>query len=179
MTAALVGTAPTAVGGDATITASGTSFTPPKSRVAQGTSVVWRFFGTHTTTSNQGFWNSRQRSSGTFSREMPSSGKFPYHCAVHAGMNGSIVVPLKASGSAGTGWTLRWSAAAAANGRAFDVEYRRMGTTTWRSFRTNTTAASGFFDRTQAGDYQLRARTSNTAAGKESGWSPVKTLQIS
>lgn len=178
MTAALVD-APSAVGGASTITASGTSFSPSKSKVAQGTSVTWTFFGNHTTTSNQSFWNSGQRSSGNFDQEMPSSGKFPYHCTVHAGMNGSIVVPLKATGSAGSGWTLRWSVSPVAANRAFDVQYRRQGTTEWRAFRTDTTAATGFFNRTRTGTYELRARTSNTAADKESGWSPVLRRDIS
>jgi plastocyanin len=179
MTAALVG-APSAVGGASTITATNNVFTPAKTNVAQGTSVTWSFSGTHTTTSNQSFWNSNLRSTGsTYSKAMPSAGKFPYHCTVHAGMNGSIVVPLKASGSASSGWTLRWSASSAANGRAFDVQFRRMGRTEWRSFRNNTTAATGLFNPTRSATYQLRARTSNTAAGKESGWSPVISREIS
>jgi len=179
--AALV-TAPSAVGGASSILASGTSFSPANTTVGQGTSVTWSFQGTHTTTSNQGFWNSGSRSTGaTYRKGMPSAGRFPYHCTFHSGMNGSIAVPLTATGSAGSGWTLRWSAAAAAAGRAFDVQFRRQGTTTWQSFRTNTTAATGLFNPAQAATYQLRARTTNTAASpdKESGWSPVISRQIS
>ncbi len=176
---AALASAPAAVGGGSTITASGTSFSPSKTKVGQGTSVTWSFQGTHSTTSNQNFWNSGERSSGTFNQVLPSSGKFPYHCTVHAGMKGSIAVPLKASGSAGSGWTLRWSASAAGAGRAFDVQFRRRGTTAWQSFRNNTPAATGLFNPARSATYQLRARTSNTAAGKESGWSPVLTKQIS
>jgi plastocyanin len=180
MTAALVGAAPTAVGGGSTIQAAGTSFTPAKTTVSQGTTVTWSFSGTHTTTSNDKFWDSNLKPNGSsFSKKMPSAGRFPYHCTVHSGMNGRIVVPLKASGSAGSGWTLRWAASAAANGRAFDVQFRRQGTTEWRAFRTDTTAATGFFNRTRTGTYELRARTSNTAADKESGWSPVLRREIS
>lgn len=175
---ALIGSSP-AAGGGPTVVASGTSFSPASLKVGQGTSVTWSFSGTHTSTSNQQFWDSGLRSSGSFAKGMPSAGKFPYHCEVHAGMTGRVVVPLKASGSAGSGWTLRWSESSAGSGRAFDVQFRRQGTSTWRSFRTNTTAASGVFNPSRSGTYHLRARTSNTAAGKESAWSPVISRQIS
>ncbi len=181
ITAALVG-APAAVGGGSSIVASGFSFTPANTTVSQGTSVTWSFQGgTHTTTSNQAFWNSGSQSTGSFGQGMPSSGKFPYHCTFHEtqGMKGTIVVPLKATGSAGGGWLLRWSAVNATSGRAFDVQFRRQGTTAWRSFKNNTPAASSLFNPARAGTYQLRARTSNTAAGKESGWSPVVSRRIS
>lgn len=178
---AALATAPSAVGGGSTITVGpGNTFTPANTKVSQGTTVTWSFQGTHTTTSNQSFWNSGQRSSGTYSEGMPSAGRFPYHCTIHAGMNGSIVVPLRVTGgSAGSGWTLRWSTSSAPNGRAFDVQFRREGTTTWRLFKTNTTSATGLFNPSRSGTYQLRARTSNTNAGKESGWSPVIPKQIS
>ncbi|WP_183096112.1 cupredoxin domain-containing protein [Nocardioides stalactiti] len=179
-TAAVLG-APSAVGGGSTISASGVTFTPANTTVAQGTSVTWSFTGTHTTTSDQAFWNSGNRSTGaTYSQGMKSAGKFPYHCTIHAGMNGSITVPLRVTGgSEGSGWTLRWSTATAGAGRAFDVQYRRTGTTAWRSFRTDTTAATGLFNLAQSGTYQLRARTSNTAQDRESGWSPIITRTLS
>ncbi len=183
ITAALVG-APAAVGGGSSIVAAGTSFTPANTAVSQGTSVTWSFQGgVHTTTSNQGFWNSGSQSTGTFGQGMPSSGTFPYHCTFHesVGMKGTIAVPLKATGSAGSGWTLRWSKSPVAGGRAFDVQYRRQGTTEWRSFRDDTTAATGVFNPGRSATYQLRARTTNTASNpdKNSGWSPVLSRQIS
>jgi plastocyanin len=179
MTAALVG-APGAVGGGTTVEAAGTSFTPSSLNVNQGTSVTWTFSGTHSTTSNQQFWNSQLKSTGeNFSKAMPSAGKFPYHCTVHAGMTGRIVVPLEATGSAGGGWLLRWSSVNATTGRAFDVQFRRRGTTQWQSFKNNTPMASALFNPSRSGRYQLRARTSNTAAGKESGWSPTILRRIS
>lgn len=178
---AALAVAPSAVGGASTITASGTSFTPANTTVGQGTTVTWSFSGRHSTTSNQGFWNSKVRSSGSFAEGMPSAGRFPYHCTIHSTMKGSVAVPLKASGSAGSGWTLRWSASSSISGRAFDVQFRRQGTTAWQSFRTNTTTATGLFNPSRSATYQLRARTTNTAASpdKESGWSPVISRQIS
>jgi plastocyanin len=182
---AALAAAPSAVGGASSVTVGDNFFSPSTSNVNQGTTVTWSFQGVrdHTSTSNQGFWNSGAKSSGSsFSRGMPSAGRFPYHCSFHAEMTGRVVVPLKVTGgSAGSGWTLRWSASPAGSNRAFDVQFRRQGTTTWRSFRTNTTAATGLFNPSQSGTYQLRARTTNTGASpdKESGWSPVISRQIS
>jgi plastocyanin len=183
LVAALV-VAPLAVGGpSATIAVVDNSFSPAAKSVGQGTSVTWSFQGTrsHTATSNQGFFDTGTHSSGTVSKTFSSAGRFPYHCIFHEslGMKGSIVVPLKAKGSAGSGWTLRWSTSAAPAGRAFDVQYRRQGTTTWHNLRTNTTAATALYNPAQAGTYELRARTTNTSANKESGWSPTISRQIS
>jgi len=176
--------APSAVGGASSVVVADFSFSPSTSKVSQGTTVTWSFQGSfrHSSTSNQGFWDSGGHTSGSFPKSMPSAGKFPYHCTFHpTQMKGRIVVPLKASGSTGSGWTLRWSTSPTAAGRAFDVQTRRQGTSTWRSFRTNTNAATGLFNPSQSGTYQLRARTTNTAASpdKESGWSPVISREIS
>jgi plastocyanin len=181
---AAVVAAPSATGGGATtISVVDNSFSPATKSVSQGTSVTWSFQGTrsHTATSNQQFFDTGTHSSGNVSKTMASAGRFPYHCIFHEslGMKGTIVVPLKADGTAGSGWTLRWSTSTAPAGRAFDVQYRRQGTSTWRSFRTNATTATGLFNPAQNGTYDLRARTSNTSANKESGWSPTISRQIS
>jgi plastocyanin len=178
----VVAAAPTALSVGQNVSVTEFSFSPSASRVSQGASVTWSFDGTrdHTSTSDQGFWDSGTHADGTFSEMMPSAGKFTYHCNIHAQMQGSVVVPLKVvSGSAGAGWRLRWSAATAGAERAFDVQSRRRGTTSWGAFKTNTTTASALFNPARAGTYQLRARTSNTAAGQESGWSPVISRRIS
>ena len=67
--------APSAIGGGTSINASGTSFTPATLKVAQGTSVSWAFSGTHNTTSNQAFWASGNRSSGSYAETMKSAGR--------------------------------------------------------------------------------------------------------
>lgn len=178
---AAVVAAPSAIGGGGpTIAASGTSFSPATVKVDQGTQVTWSFSGTHTSTSNQGFWESGSQSGGSFAQTLRSAGRFPYHCTFHvaSGMKGTIIVPLKADGAPSTGWTLRWSSGPAPAGRAFDVQYRRQGTSTWHDLRVNTTGATALYNPAQAGTYELRARTSNTAAHKESGWSPTISRQI-
>ena len=68
---------------------------PATATVTKGTVVSWKntgFFG-HTSTSNTGLWNSGPVGPGkTFSRAFKKAGTFRYHCTIHSGMTGKIVV---------------------------------------------------------------------------------------
>jgi len=163
------------------VTVTDDAFGPTSVTVPLGGSVHWVNQGTHThtSTSDQGFWDSGDLLHGAvFDRTFTSSGSFAYHCRHHSDMHGKVVVPLQASGSAGAGWTLRWSTRTAAADTAFDVQYRREGTTTWRNFRIDTKAATGLFNPTRSAKYFQRARTTNTSTGHESGWSPQLSKRI-
>ena len=151
------------------------AFTPATVTVALGDTVTWAFNGqhTHTVTSDQGFFDSGDRLHGqTFSRTFTASGGFAYHCMHHSGMHGKVVVRMQATGTSTAGWTLRWATQAAPDGLAYDVQFRREGTTTWRDFRKDTAKPTGFFNPTASAKWFIRARTTNTTAGSESGWSP-------
>lgn len=69
-------------------------FMPASVTVTRGTVVKWRntSFFTHTTTSNTGLWNKTVSPGSTFSRTFSKKGTFRYHCNLHAGMTGSVVV---------------------------------------------------------------------------------------
>lgn len=72
-------------------------FTPLRTTVNPGDTVLWRNSGSvvHTSTSDLGFWNSGNVGpGGTFRRQIFSSGKNPYHCIPHAfsGMRDTIIV---------------------------------------------------------------------------------------
>ena len=156
------------------VTVSDDAFTPATVTVPLGGTVSWSFAGfhTHTVTSDIGIWDSGDRQHGeSYDLVFTSSGAFAYHCEHHSSMHGKVVVRLQASGGPAVGWRLRWSTTTAPAGRAFDAQYRREGTATWRNFRVDTKAATGLFNPTRAGRYFLRARTTNTATGQESGWS--------
>lgn len=77
---------------------SGTSdnfFRPRTLRVEKGTRVVWRNSGArpHTTTSNSGLWDSGTLQPGdSFARKFRRTGTFRFHCEIHGGMAGKIVV---------------------------------------------------------------------------------------
>ena len=94
-------------------------------------------------------------------------------------MTGKVQVPLKASGAASDGWTLRWSSLTSTpSNRAFDVQIKKPGSSSWTAFRTDTTSRKAFFNPTRTGSYGFRARTRNVSNGKRSGWSPTRTVKI-
>jgi len=71
------------------------SFNPSSLTVTQGTTVTWtnKESVTHTVTSNTSIFNSDNLSNGgTFSYKFNTVGTFPYHCSIHSGMTGTIIV---------------------------------------------------------------------------------------
>ena len=61
-----------------------------------GDTVTWTNKGSapHTTTSDiMGVWDSGSMGpGGTFSHTLTTAGEYPYHCQIHLGMTGTIVV---------------------------------------------------------------------------------------
>jgi plastocyanin len=168
--------AQTASAASANVTVVNMSFGPSRVTVGVGETVTWTFQDatSHTVTSDDGFFNTPPTSGGA-SRTIRfrSSGTFPYHCSIHTMMVGRVSVPVSASGSADDGWRLRWLAGDNPKNRAYDVQVRRKGGSTWTYFRRATSGATGRYDPGQ-GTWQVRARTLKGAA--RSGWSPVVTL---
>jgi plastocyanin len=162
------------------VTVASFSFTPARVVVGLGDMVTWTFTEvvmSHTTTSDDGFWNSGPRSNGaTFARSFATVGTYRYHCAIHPFMHGRVVVPLAVTGSAADGWHLRWAASMPA-GFSVDVQVRRPGSTAWSPLRTRTTRLRAPFHPAKAGTYALRARSHRKA--HTSGWTPVRTIQVS
>ena len=71
------------------------AFTPADLDIAVGTTVTWMNTDSvsHTSTSNASGWDSGIISPGRqFSFVYQSAGTFPYHCAIHPGMVGTVVV---------------------------------------------------------------------------------------
>jgi plastocyanin len=70
-------------------------YRPQTVRVQKGTRVVWRNNGSrpHTTTSNGGLWDSGTLQPGQkYARKFRKVGTFRFHCEIHDGMTGKIVV---------------------------------------------------------------------------------------
>ena len=167
-----------------TVSISSFSFAPEALRVAQGATVTWTNLDPtlHTVTSDVGLFDTGDIAAGggTASLTFDSAGRFRYHCLHHSFMRASVVVPLVVDGgSAADGWKLRWATGAAPDGVAYDVQFKKADSTTWRNLRQDTTHAGGKLNPSAPGDYVVRARTSNTALGEESGWSPKVPLTIS
>ena len=160
------------------------AFDPHTVRVEQGSTVTWTNNDTfdHTSTSRQGFWNSHHIApGGDYSQTAAflNAGSYAYRCTIH-NMPGIVRVPLLATGTAASGYTLRWSSASSAPAnRNFDVQIKRPGASSFAAFKSMTTALTAFVNPAKAGNYEFRARTRNTSNGKTSDWSPVRTLPIS
>jgi plastocyanin len=71
------------------------AFVPATLNVAPGTSVTWTNTDAvaHTSTSDGPGWDAGVIApGGRFSFTFPTAGTFPYHCAIHPGMVGTVVV---------------------------------------------------------------------------------------
>jgi plastocyanin len=71
------------------------AFVPGDLNIAVGTMVTWMNTDSipHTSTSDAAGWNSGIVSpGGQFSFAFQTAGTFPYHCTIHPGMVGTVVV---------------------------------------------------------------------------------------
>ena len=71
------------------------AYTPDELDVAVGTTVTWTNTDSvaHTSSSDGPEWDSGiVAPGGQFSRAFQTAGTFPYHCAIHPGMIGTVVV---------------------------------------------------------------------------------------
>jgi plastocyanin len=81
------------ISGSSTLTT--TAYAPNPVVVAVGGTVSWtnNDSKTHTSTADGGEWSSGPIApGGTFNMTFASAGTFPYHCAVHPGMVGTVRV---------------------------------------------------------------------------------------
>lgn len=76
-----------------TVTLKNISFTPATVRVAKGASVKW-VWKDGDTPHNVTFHTKRSRTqkSGTYTLKFAKAGTFTYHCTIHPGMDGKVVV---------------------------------------------------------------------------------------
>ena len=71
------------------------AFGPARLEVSPGTRIVWtnQDSDPHTVTSTTGIWASEALDTGSqFARVFTTTGTFPYYCAIHPFMHGTIVV---------------------------------------------------------------------------------------
>jgi plastocyanin len=71
------------------------AFVPNPATVVAGGVLTWSNTDstTHDMVSDTGLWDSGRMAPGTrFDFTFPSRGSFPYHCSIHAGMVGTVIV---------------------------------------------------------------------------------------
>ncbi|MFA5247128.1 MAG: plastocyanin/azurin family copper-binding protein [Candidatus Micrarchaeia archaeon] len=81
--------------GPASVSISNFAFSPASLAVSKGTTVTWANGDSvpHTVASDSGVFNSGSIASGSaFSYTFNNEGSFSYHCGIHSGMTGKVVV---------------------------------------------------------------------------------------
>lgn len=161
-----------------TVSVADFAFSPSSVQISQGGSVTWQFHAEHTTTSNQHFWDSEHKTSGSYVVAFPDAGNYGYFCEMHPSMTGVVRVPLKSTGKSSTGYQVTWSTRTStpAN-RRFDVQYKKSGAAHWTSWRSSSAGRSAKFNPAHSGTYLVRARTHNGTHGA-SGWTSSLSLKI-
>jgi len=160
-------------------------FSPTPIKAVQGTTVSWHNGGsvTHTSTQNASLslWNTGNIAPGATSASVTllAAGSYPYHCAIHTFMTGSVKVPIQISptmGSSSTTFTITL-ASATQTGFTYDIQMK-VGSgsyTTWMSgVSTRTVTFKG-----ASGTYSFRSRLHKTSNGATSGYSPAKKISVS
>ena len=87
--------------GSSAVVVTDNAFGPASLNISAGQTVVWTNTGaaTHTVTANDGSFNSGAIAArtpgyagGTYSHVFSAQGTYAYHCTLHAGMTGTVVV---------------------------------------------------------------------------------------
>lgn len=168
-----------------TITVQNMAFSPRSLGIPLGSTVTFAFRDpiAHTTTSNQGFWNSGPKTNGhDYVLYVGASGTFSYHCAIHPDMTGSLTV-MPGSSLTKSGVFVRWavfppplaSGVRWVGGTAFAVQYHlKAPGGVWVTWAGHTTLHGQYFHPPVHGYYAVRAFSWN--GGVHSGWSPNATV---
>jgi plastocyanin len=162
-------------------------FDPDPVSGAEGTTFAWTnndSVTTHTSTQDSplALWNTGNISPGvTKTVTVASAGAYPYHCNIHPFMTGTVRVPIKVSattGHVGDSFTITMATTNATGTFVYDVQ-ERVGSGSWKSFKTAVTARTAPFKAPATGTFSFRSRLRNTAvANAASGWSPKKTITV-
>ena len=74
-------------------TTSSNSFSPASLTITHGQSVCWQSGNVlHTVTDNGGAFDADLPVGQVFVHTYPAAGTYPYHCKIHAGMTGTVIV---------------------------------------------------------------------------------------
>src|SRR5215471_13182038 len=78
-----------------TVTMAGMAFSPGTITVSAGTTITWKNTDNmaHTVTADDNSFDSGNIAAGSnYSRTFTVAGTYNYHCTIHAGMNGKVIV---------------------------------------------------------------------------------------
>ncbi len=180
----------TASAATATVTVSGSTraFSGASPTIGLGGTVAWQTFATsvgHTTTSDKfgataAGWDialpigSNTYGPVTFDR----AGGFAYHCKIHTGMRGTVLVQMWAEDTTpvvGQVIVIHFAMSAAPAGFSEQIQKRKVSGT-WKDFSVGNTGGTVDWKPLRAKTYQFQARLVN--GGQLSTWSPILTLTV-
>lgn len=158
------------------------SFTPTPTSAARGGTVTWTNNGpsTHTSTQNAGLWSSGSLPRGSvFSTVLFAAGRYPYHCAIHSSMTGTVNVPVAvtpSTGGVGAVFTVTVASKAAPTGFEYNVQMKPPGGvfSAWRTISTSTTT----FTPSSTGVYSFRSRLHRVGATTASAYSAARSITV-
>lgn len=163
------------------------AFSPTTLRSAQGGTVRWQNTGVRSHTATQdaplalfstGNIAPGATSAGTV---LNAAGIYPYHCAIHPGMVGSIKVPVKvapATGTTATTFKVTLATQVAPTGFVYDVQ-QKVGDGPWAAWRTGVTTATVTFQTSSPGTYAFRSALRKVSTGAKSRPSPAGSVTVS
>jgi uncharacterized repeat protein (TIGR01451 family) len=157
---------------------------PSSPVVKQGITVQWNIFGPSSNgvsdATGMGLFGSGTQAPVSYFRfTYVAAGRYAVIDALQH--TSTVKVPLivaPTSGAVSTPFTVTWSSTTAPSGFVFDVQIRRPGTSTWRSWKTGQTSRSAVFTPDAgAGTYRFRARMRNVAGGS-AAYSAAKSITV-
>jgi plastocyanin len=176
----------TAWAASATVTVSGNTraFSGGSPTIDLGGTVAWQTFATtvkHTTTADKfAMWSYELPigNSTSPSVEFDRAGGFAYHCQIHPGMRGTVLVRMWAEDTTpviGQMITIHFAMSAAPSGYSEQIQKRKVGGT-WANFSVGNTGATVTWTPKKARTFQFQARLVN--GSQTSNWSPVLQLTV-
>jgi plastocyanin len=179
---------PSMAGITTTVTIAGTAmpgyyFTPASIKLALGGSADWSNTTgtTHTSNQNQGIWATGLIKPTTTSaiQTVSWAGSFAYHCSIHTYMKGVVKVPVQVSatsGTVGTTFMITYAVASLPAGFTATIQ-KKVGSGSWKTYKTGKTGTAVSFKPSVAGTYSFRAfLVSSTQQTKPS---PAATITVS
>jgi len=163
------------------------AFDPKTQGAKQGDTVQWQNTGARTHTATQdaplSLFTTGNIAPGATSagKVLNAAGVYPYHCAIHPSMVGSIRVPVKVaptSGTTATVFKITLATQVAPSGFVYDVQRKVGDTGAWMAYRTGVTAASVTFQATAAGTYAFRSTLRKVSTGAKSKPSPGRKVTV-
>ncbi len=172
------------------------AFSPASAIAKQGDMVLWTNNGNapHTTTS-EGYpgtgttgvalWCSPTlNDNDTFSQAFSTAAKYPYFCAVHPSMVGTVQVNMKANpknGGVGTAFNIIWAKGSIPSTFNADIQIKRPSSTQfvdWMINKTGNMVSAQFLPDDGPGVYQFRSRLQKGTGGA-SDYSKVTKITVS